>query len=316
MTDRPSIRALRTPDDYPSLARLLGTSAGELAAQDAALPRSNALELDGEQQLTGHGRVRLLAVSAGDEALGFATAWRAPWTPPGDLASTAILAEGQPDSLYSELVGALEQWATSTGATRLLGELPDDEPGRLRLLLERGHVVDAHLLGAETDLVAGEPPSLPGIALGTLATDPAPDAAARLHELYRLTLPDNPGFVDALPDLATWRAEVLDGPACRPDWVFTAHAGAALVGVTAVQHTEQRDTAYVDYTAVHPDWRGRGLARALKLTAARRLAAAGIRRLRTEVEAGNAPMLAVNAALGYRLLPGHRRMVRLLQHPR
>ncbi len=59
-------------------------------------------------------------------------------------------------------------------------------------------------------------------------------------------------------------------------------------------------------------WRGRGLARALKLQAARYLLGHGVRTAHTEVEAGNVPMVAVNAALGYRWGSGHRRLVKEL----
>jgi RimJ/RimL family protein N-acetyltransferase len=59
-------------------------------------------------------------------------------------------------------------------------------------------------------------------------------------------------------------------------------------------------------------WRGRGLARALKLRAARELAASGIRRLETDVDDSNAPMLAVNDALGYVVEAGHWRLIKPL----
>ncbi|WP_433238058.1 N-acetyltransferase family protein [Streptosporangium sp. CA-135522] len=74
--------------------------------------------------------------------------------------------------------------------------------------------------------------------------------------------------------------------------------------------TEDPHTAYVDYTGVTRDWRGRGIARALKQVAAQRLEGFGIRRLRTEVEASNAAMLAVNAQFGYTMGRGRYRVVK------
>ncbi|MFJ8039296.1 GNAT family N-acetyltransferase [Kitasatospora sp. NPDC096147] len=155
------------------------------------------------------------------------------------------------------------------------------------------------------------PPPPAGVRLTTLAAEPDPERAARaLHRLYLETLPDNPGFVDALPDFADWREEVLDGPGHRPDWIFLGLAEDGLAGATVVEQTESRGLAHVSYTAVRRSWRGQGLAGALKLTAAHHLAEAGVRRIRTEVEAANSPMLSVNSTLGYQAVPGgHHRTV-------
>lgn len=94
--------------------------------------------------------------------------------------------------------------------------------------------------------------------------------------------------------------------------MFTAEAAGRIVGVTAVRETADPRVCHIDYTGVLRPWRGRGLARALKLHAAHHLAALGVRTAHTEVEASNAPMVAVNSALGYRWGPGHRRLVKLL----
>jgi hypothetical protein len=43
--------------------------------------------------------------------VGYASAWRAPWSPPGDLASVIVVADGRPASLFGRLVDRLEEWA-------------------------------------------------------------------------------------------------------------------------------------------------------------------------------------------------------------
>ncbi|MFI5532078.1 GNAT family N-acetyltransferase [Kitasatospora sp. NPDC051853] len=312
MTDTLTFRALRSPDDLPALSALLGLSLPELIDQERQFPASEALVPDAPTGLlAGHGRTQVLALTADGVALGYGTAWRAPWTPPGDVASRLV---GGGDAVLDGLAAALEGWARSAGASRLLGEVPDSSPELLRILLRRGHRADAHLRLAEAVLAPEPlpaPPRSDGIRLETLADAPDPSRAAHaLHRLYRETLPDNPGFVDALPGFADWRAEVLDGPGCRPDWILLARSGEELAGVTAVQQTGHPGVAHVSYTAVRRPWRGRGLARTLKLTAAHHLALAGVRRLRTEVEGANSPMLAVNSTLGYHPVPGgHHRTV-------
>ncbi|MFJ9444481.1 GNAT family N-acetyltransferase [Kitasatospora sp. NPDC101235] len=192
--------------------------------------------------------------------------------------------------------------------------MPDDRAAHLRVLRRRGHAVDAHLVSATARLTPAlpAPADIDGIAVTTLATTRAPQAERQLYRLQGDTVADNPGFADRLPDFDTWRAEALGGEGFRAHWVLLAEHGRRIVAVTAVRATPDPHTGHVDHTAVERPWRGRGLARALKLHAARRLFDDGLRLLHTEVEAANAPMLAVNAALGYRPGPGHHRTVKTL----
>ncbi|MFB7476769.1 GNAT family N-acetyltransferase [Kitasatospora sp. NPDC056184] len=325
------IRPFRPGGDYPALAELLSAdgpetvTAAELREQDAALPGADDLSTDHRGRLTGHGRVRLVQPGPSGDLLAYATAWRAPWTLPGDLASLVVSAPGRAPAWLLPLYDGLERWAREAGASRLLGELPDrgQESGHTHgtcpsdlagLLLGRGYRVDAHVRSA----VAAVGPHLPapqappGLHLDTLATTTAPEPEQQLHRLYRETLRDNPGFAEALPEFAQWRAETLGGPAGRPDWVFTAECTGRIVGATVVHADPDPHACHVHYTGVLRPWRGRGLARTLKLHAARHLAAHGVRTAHTEVETGNAPMVAVNTALGYRWGPGRRRLVREL----
>ena len=57
-------------------------------------------------------------------------------------------------------------------------------------------------------------------------------------------------------------------------------------------------------TAVKRAWRGRGIAKSLKLAEITWAQANGIERLTTTNEERNAPMLRINASLGYRPAPG------------
>ncbi|MFE7192368.1 GNAT family N-acetyltransferase [Kitasatospora sp. NPDC057541] len=323
------IRPFLPAVDYPALAELLSAdgpapvTATELRERDAALPDTDAFSTDHRGRLTGHGRVRLVHPGPSGDLLAFATAWRAPWTPPGDLASLTVSAPGRAPAWLLPLYDGLERWARGAGASRLLGEFPDGHgasghshgtcPSDLAaLLLGRGYRMDAHIRSA----VAAVGPHLPapqappGMVLDTLATTTAPEPERQLHHLYRETLRDNPGFVDALPEFEQWRADALGAPGGRPDWVFTVECTGRIVGVTVVHAVPDPHACHIDYTGVLRAWRGRGLARALKLHAARHLAYHGVRTVRTEVEAGNVPMVAVNTALGYRWGPGHRRLVK------
>ncbi|GAA2818942.1 GNAT family N-acetyltransferase [Kitasatospora sp. CM 4170] len=315
MTHRP----FQPSVDYPPLARLLSAAGpkavtpAELRAQDAQLPPTGSLFAGPDGLLTGFGRIRLVEPGPDGELAAFATAWRAPWTPPGDIASLVVGTKDLAPDRLLPLMDALERWARGAGARRLLGELAQGHAELLRLAIARGHRIDAHIRTATARLDT-LPPAVPppGIRLGTLATTSAPQPALQLYRLYRETLRDNPGFVDALPDFDHWYAEAVAGEGCRPDWMFTAECAGRIVGVSTARATRDPRTCHIDYTGVLRPWRGRGLARSLKLHAARRLAGHGVRTVHTEVEAGNAPMVAVNSALGYRWGPGHHRLVKQL----
>ena len=71
----------------------------------------------------------------------------------------------------------------------------------------------------------------------------------------------------------------------------------------------ERNSAYNAFTGVERDYRGRGLAQALKLLAVRFAQHYGAAYIRTNNDSQNAPMLAVNRKLGYRPEPGKYRLV-------
>jgi GNAT superfamily N-acetyltransferase len=66
-----------------------------------------------------------------------------------------------------------------------------------------------------------------------------------------------------------------------------------------IRDSDRPDRAENSLTAVRRDWRGRGVAGALKETAIAWAAANGIRELYTWTQTGNENMRAVNERLGY-----------------
>ncbi|HET9050480.1 MAG TPA: GNAT family N-acetyltransferase [Candidatus Dormibacteraeota bacterium] len=87
-------------------------------------------------------------------------------------------------------------------------------------------------------------------------------------------------------------------------WVFARHdASDRLVGSTAISFRPQTDEAHQGDTVVEPDHRRRGLGRWMKAAMLRRvLEERPTARITTDVAASNAPMLAINEALGFRVV--------------
>jgi len=144
---------------------------------------------------------------------------------------------------------------------------------------------------------SGEPwPNLPdGVELTTLAK--RPDLLPRLyHELALQAFEDMPTPRKVEITLEQWETEWLDWP----EATFAALAGGELVGMAGLNRDPDRsDRAENALTTVRRDWRGRGLARALKQTTIAWASQRGIREIYTWTQTGNENMRAVNERLGY-----------------
>jgi GNAT superfamily N-acetyltransferase len=77
------------------------------------------------------------------------------------------------------------------------------------------------------------------------------------------------------------------------------------VGLSAIGIYPADNHAYNAFTGVLREYRGRGLAQALKLQTILLAKREGVRYVRTNNDSKNAPMLAVNRKLGYMPEPGY-----------
>ena len=111
----------------------------------------------------------------------------------------------------------------------------------------------------------------------------------------------------AVGDLAEFRARDVDRPSIPLDAFFVAidAANGRVVGYASLLLAPHgpRHWAWHDMTAVIREWRGRGVAGALKRATIRWAIARGLDELRTGNDVDNAPMRAVNARLGYEPMP-------------
>ena len=96
--------------------------------------------------------------------------------------------------------------------------------------------------------------------------------------------------------LETWEREWLTWP----EGSFVALAGDEIVGCAGlVRDDDHADRAENSLTAVRRDWRGRGVARAVKQAVIAWASENGVRELYTWTQEGNENMRAVNEKLGY-----------------
>ena len=149
---------------------------------------------------------------------------------------------------------------------------------------------------------AGPPPDgLRAVTLDHL------DDLQQLLDTYNAAAGDDPSGLSRPYTLEQLHAHWWDSPDNAPElaWALLADdpdapGRAVVASFTSVQVDRARARAWSSMTATRPAYRGRGLATWVKRRTLRSLAEAGVSEAWTANDATNAPMVAVNDALGYR----------------
>ncbi|MFD9125267.1 GNAT family N-acetyltransferase [Kitasatospora sp. NPDC059571] len=203
-------------------------------------------------------------------------------------------------ALAGEGVRRVHARGDDTPAARAFAQARGYRPGRV------AHVARRDLTAPLPDV----PPVPAGIALRT-----AEDFRADPHPLYLVDAEgtqDEPGDVE-LADLgyAAWLAEIWQRPDLdhRLTTVAVDTADGRPVAFSAAQ-TDGAGRYWSSFTTTRAAHRGRGLAKLAKADSLHRARAAGLTAAYTHNDAGNAPMLAVNAWLGYRRCAAERSWTR------
>ncbi len=220
----------------------------------------------------------------------------------------------------TELLTYLWQWVTGqavAGGSRILEAYAgEDEPEMLDALGRVGYSRDrlgkvweldlqAHgkrLLAEAQDARAAA--ARDGYELKTLADWRAPGRFEALHALDTLTRKDIPTTFPVLPETFENFMERLDSPDRPHDRWWLAIFGGEPVAVSYLRFPPVRGRVWTGYTCSHPDHRGRGVARAIKLQSLAQAVELGVPFVYTDNDSENAPMLHINERLGYRPRPG------------
>jgi GNAT superfamily N-acetyltransferase len=206
-----------------------------------------------------------------------------------------VLREHRRRGIGAALLQALATHVEALGLPDL-GVKADDE-GALAFAEHFGFVEVGREIEQVREVAAGEPwPTPPdGVELVTLVE--RPDLLRRLYEDIALQAFEDmptPGKIDITPE--QWEREWVTWP----EATFAALADGEVIGMAGLIHDPDRpDRAENALTAVRRDYRGRGLARALKETAIAWASERGLREIYTWTQTGNANMRAVNERLGY-----------------
>ncbi len=293
------IDAFGSGDAADWLALLNLTRTTPLTAEDFA--SREALRPTDEVLIRRIGRIDGAAVAIGQLAV-------APYAPADHLALLLCTAPARRGTGYgSAMLDHLETAARGHGLAGLTATLPETAQDARGWIRRRGFAQNALRFDSLLDL-GDLPPGSAESALppGTRLCDMTGAGESDWNELIDLfarLLADAPDM-RGLPGWSRARCEAVlrRGPGTRPDWIIVARDGERLLGLT-VGHAMGPDI-YSFFTGVVPERRGTGLGLGLKRRLIAVARAAGIARMRTTNLEANAPALRLNAALGFRRVPG------------
>jgi len=210
------------------------------------------------------------------------------------------------------LLAAVSERANSAGKVALHIPASDARPDGVDFLAHRGFREYERNKTVHLDLagMTAPPVDLPvGVSLTTLAERPA--LIEGVHAVAVETYADIPGGDTpmAAGDLDEFRVRDVDRPSIPPTAFFiaTEDATGQVVGYAnlLLQPPHRRRIAWHAMTAVTREWRGRGLATALKRATISWAIADGLDVLEAGNDMDNLAMRAVNARLGYVPSPDH-----------
>lgn len=311
-----TLRPVQVPADYPRMAALLSKTSGDPVTAEQ-LQRNDTL-------WGGDGiRRRTVAVTSDGFVAGFGTVRHNSGQKPGRFWAKVMVEPGyRGRGMGTALLADLEGFAREQGATRFETMVKEDEPASLAFARAHGYVTDRHLFESWLDLSTFDEARFAGVVERVAASGirifPLSEAAdeaglRRFYDLVWATAADTPGYdMASPPPYETWGTQVLKGPDTRLDCLLVAADGDRWVGEMMMLVNKVDGSILNGGTGVLAEYRGRGIALALKLAGIRIARAIGAHHMKTQNDSENAPMLAVNRKLGYVPVPGYYEMKKII----
>lgn len=215
-----------------------------------------------------------------------------------------VLAEHRGRGVGRALLDDAEGHLRGIGAVTARLWCHDDEPST-GFAVRRGYELRRRMQFAMVDprTLPPMPPVPPDVELIDLF-EAGRDA---VYEFDCVAALDEPGDAPAgIPPRDEWTTLHWENPDQRHELGVVAVVRGRVAAATFVEADLATGRSWSGFTGVLAEHRGRGLAKLIKSASLRRVAAAGITAAYTSNDAANAPMLAVNRSLGYRITASER----------
>ncbi|HVH63725.1 MAG TPA: GNAT family N-acetyltransferase [Candidatus Dormibacteraeota bacterium] len=144
-----------------------------------------------------------------------------------------------------------------------------------------------------------------GIRCITLAEWHDSERFRKLYELNEATMQDVPHTLTIPPSAYEDFVKRLSTPDRPHDRLWVALDGDRPVALSYLRFPPVRGPVWTGYTCTDRRYRGRGIARAIKLQSLAQAAELGVPAVGTDNDGENAPILRLNERLGYQRQPGY-----------
>ena len=231
-----------------------------------------------------------------------------------------VLAPHRRKGIGTALLEAIEGEARRRGVPKVLAGANEGEKFALDWALGHGYRQIGRRIASYVELAKFEPAQFSealeraraaGIKIMSFAERlEGRDAAAQekwWHELYDAEAPmwEDIPFATPTPHWPYDRFyEAATSGKQMADLSLVAYAGDQIAGFTTTGKSKDKD-GWTWMTGTAREFRGRGVARALKVEALTRAKRKGLRALGTTNDEPNKSMRGINAKLGYQMLPAH-----------
>lgn len=308
-----SCRGLNLEVDAPALARLYSAARPEKVTLDEVR--------DWWQPRQGELRQTLLALNEAGQPVGMVDGQHTASMRAGHFWLNVIVDPGwRRQGVGGQLFAKGLAWVQAQGGQVLESTVWDNRPEALQFAERRGFRINRQSFDSVLDLTCFEESRFAGLLeklyragfrffslaeVGPLTEE----SKRRLYEVNKVSGLDNPGNERTFPSFEDFSKNVFAASWFRAENQLLAAHEDRWVGLSAIAFYPEGNYAFNAFTGVLPEYRGRGLATALKLQAIGRARAYGAGYIRTNNDSQNAPMLAVNRKLGYQAEVGRYHLV-------
>ncbi|HEX2646498.1 MAG TPA: GNAT family N-acetyltransferase [Candidatus Dormibacteraeota bacterium] len=220
------------------------------------------------------------------------------------------------DDVLQSMWAWIGDQAVAQGSRTLLAYCGEDEPEMLEALAALGYNRERAEKVWELDLAKhgarltreAEAERLrmdgSGIRLLTVAGWDDADKLQKLFALNEQTIQDVPHSLPIVPEAFADFEKRAHAPDRRLDRYWIAVDGDRVIAMSYLKFPPVRGTVWTGFTCTDREYRGRGIARAVKLQSLAQAASLGVPVVCTDNDSENAPMLHINETLGYTRRPG------------
>lgn len=307
-----TFRPMNIEIDAAEMARLYSYTVAEPITPETAVDWWTLRE--------GQIRITTLALDENRQAIGYWDVERETWMKPGYFyIKVIVVPEARGHGLGAEMYAEALRVAREHGATHLESTVREADLASIKFTETRGFQIERHLFESTLDLIDFDEHRFDdlmarvdaeGFRFFSLAEAGIIDEnKLKLYEVNRAAAMDDPKNTGTFPDFYAFSKNVFEASWFRADTQILASHGDRWVGLSAIGIYPADKHAYNAFTGVLSEYRGRGLAQALKLKTILLARKEGMRYIRTHNDSKNAPMLAVNRKLGYQPEPGMYRVL-------